>query len=233
MFHLVDNHRSVDIHNSFEIFLKNKTPDCIIYSEDGAKFRTHKELFGQTKFMRELLKSQSCCGLLEVILPCSKEELGHLINFLHDGKIECEKKIDSLKIIENLNKILGYPDDYIDNIRRNVLDEILGYSNEYIDEILIDVLDKKENNDSEVVFESSDNENSKEPIKIVQEVNSKKRVLTESEQNESDSVQRSKKIKMILGKEYYDDSFDSILIDEKEKNDLEVVAEVLAEIELL
>ena len=121
MFHLVNTHQNSDFYNNFEIFLKNKTPDCIIYSEDGARFRTHKELFGQTKFMRELLKSQSCCGLLEVILPCSKEELGPLINFLNEGKIECNKKIDYLKIIDNLNKILGYSDDYIDNFHNQSL----------------------------------------------------------------------------------------------------------------
>ena len=116
MFHLVNNHQSGDIHNYLEGFLKNKTPDCIIYSEDGAEFKTHKELFCQTQFMRELLKSQSCCGLMEVIFPCSNEELGHLVNFLNEGKIEYNKKRDSLKIIENLNKILGFPSDYIDNI---------------------------------------------------------------------------------------------------------------------
>ena len=89
MFHLVNTHQSSDFHNYLEILLKNKAPDCIIYSEDGAEFKTHKELFGQTKFMRELLKSQSCCGIMEVIFPCSKDELGHLMNFLNDGIIKC------------------------------------------------------------------------------------------------------------------------------------------------
>ena len=113
MFHLVNNHQSSDFHNYLEIFLKNKAPDCIIYSEDGAVFKTHKELFCQTNFMRAMLRSQNCCGVMEVIFPCSKEELGHLMKFLKEGKIKCNKKIDSLKIIENLNKILGYPYDYI------------------------------------------------------------------------------------------------------------------------
>ena len=115
MVHLVNGHGNIEIHNNLDMFLNKKAPDCVIYSEDGTEFKTHKELFCQTKFMRELLKSQSCCGLLEVILPCSKEELGPLINFLNEGKIECNKKIDYLKIIENLNKILGYSDDYIGN----------------------------------------------------------------------------------------------------------------------
>ena len=109
MYHLANNHGRLDTYNYLEIFLKNKAPDCIIYSEDGAEFKTHKELFGQTKFMRELLKSQSCCGIMEVIFPCSKEELGNLMNFLNEGKMECNKKIDGLKIVENLNKILGFP----------------------------------------------------------------------------------------------------------------------------
>ena len=121
MFHFVNNQKNVRINNYLEVFLKSKAPDCIIYSEDGAEFKTHKELFGQTNFMRELLKSQSCCGVMEVIFPCSKEELGHLMKFLNEGKIECNKKIDYLKIIENLNKILGYSDDYIDNMWSNEL----------------------------------------------------------------------------------------------------------------
>ena len=90
------------------LYLKNKPPDCILYSEDGAKFKTHKELFGQTKFMREMLKSATCCGLVEIIFPCSKDELGHIINFVHEGKILCKRKIDSAKVIQNLHKILGF-----------------------------------------------------------------------------------------------------------------------------
>ena len=90
MFHLNNNHHQNDMNDYLGSYLKNKAPDCILYSEDGAQFRTHKELFGQTKFMRELLKSQhSCCGLMEVICPCSREELGHLVNFLYEGKNDC------------------------------------------------------------------------------------------------------------------------------------------------
>ena len=35
MVHLVTNRQKSDILNYLEIFLKNKAPDCIIYSEDG------------------------------------------------------------------------------------------------------------------------------------------------------------------------------------------------------
>ena len=41
------------------------------------------------------------------------------MKFITEGKIECKEKIDSLKIIENLNKILGYPPDVIDNLFSN------------------------------------------------------------------------------------------------------------------
>ena len=147
-----------------EIFLKKKAPDCIIYSEDGAEFKSHKEFFSQTKFMREILKSVNYCGVVEIICPCSKEELGHLMNFINEGKIECNKKIDYLKIIENLNKILGYPDDYINNIWSDVLDE-------------------KEKSDIQTVSESGDNEETDEPITNVHEVNVlfRKKLLTENE----------------------------------------------------
>ena len=71
--------------------------------------------------MREILSStkEHCCDTVEVICPCSKVELKYLVNFLYDGEIHCKKESDSLKVIENLQKIFGFP--------RN-LD--LGYPNE-------------------------------------------------------------------------------------------------------
>ena len=61
-----------------DFYLKNKSTDCVLYSEDGGgKFRVHKELFGQTDFLREILSStkEHCCGTIEVICPRSKLEL--------------------------------------------------------------------------------------------------------------------------------------------------------------
>ena len=97
--------------NYLEFYLKNKSTDCILYSEDGSKLKVHKELFGQTDFLREILSStkEHCCGTIEVFCPCSKEELSHLVNFLYDGEIHCEIESDSLKIIENLQNMFGFP----------------------------------------------------------------------------------------------------------------------------
>ena len=92
--------------------MKNKLPDCILYSEDGTEFKTHKEILGQTKFMRKLLKSAKCCGSIEIICPCSKEELGSLIELLTNGTVRCKDEIDLLKVFENLNKVLGFPTDF-------------------------------------------------------------------------------------------------------------------------
>ena len=93
-----------------DFYLKNKSTDCILYSEDGSKFKVHKELLGQTDFLRKILSGTKdhCCGTIEVICPCSKEELKHLVNFLYDGEIHCEKESDALKIIDNLRKIFGF-----------------------------------------------------------------------------------------------------------------------------
>ena len=95
--------------DNMDSYLKNKSRDCILHSKDGSKFKVHKELFGQTKFLRKILSSanERCCGM-EVFCPCSKDELNHLVNFLYDGEIHCEEEFDSLKILENLNKIFGF-----------------------------------------------------------------------------------------------------------------------------
>ena len=109
MCHLINNHRSDAIKDCLESYLKNKHPDVILHSEDGTEFKTHKVLLGQTKFMRKLLKSSNCCGIIEIICPCSKEELDHLLfEFVNHGKIHCNEKLGTLKILENLNKVFGF-----------------------------------------------------------------------------------------------------------------------------
>ena len=93
-----------------DVYLKKKPPDCILYSTtQGSSFKIHKELFSQTPFLRELLLSANFCNTLEILCPCSTEELAHLVNFLYDGEIHCENEIDSKKIQENLEKIFGFP----------------------------------------------------------------------------------------------------------------------------
>ena len=59
--------------------------------------------------MRKLLEGANCCGTLEIFFPCSKEELGQMMDFLNHGQIKCEKKINALKVLKNLNKLLGFP----------------------------------------------------------------------------------------------------------------------------
>ena len=91
-YQLINNHQNVTIKNYLDSYLKNKPPDCFLYSEDGTEFKIHKEVFGQTKFMRELLKCSSCCGTIEIICPCSIEELRLVIDFVIHGKIQCENE---------------------------------------------------------------------------------------------------------------------------------------------
>ena len=100
--------------DSRDTYLKNKSTDCILYSEDGGEFKVHKEMFGQTTFLRKILSSanERCCGTIEVFCPCSKDELSHLVKFLYDGEIHCAKEeFDFLKILENLSKIFGFDEN--------------------------------------------------------------------------------------------------------------------------
>ena len=73
-------------------YVEKKVKDCILYSEDGSQFKIHKELFGQTKFMRQILTSAQgqCCSMIEILCPCSKEDLRHLVHFLYGGEIHCD-----------------------------------------------------------------------------------------------------------------------------------------------
>ena len=101
------NFQQIDSFKEYsESYLKNKPPDCILFSEDGAQFKTHKELFGQTEFMRKILKNTNCCNVIEIICPCSQYELSEIIEFIKSGRIEYGK--NPQPILENLKTILGF-----------------------------------------------------------------------------------------------------------------------------
>ena len=110
------------IEDYFEDYLKRKPPDCVLYSDDGTEFKIHKELLGQTDFFREILASakEQCCGIIEILCPCSKEELRPMVKFLRTGEISCDNKLDFLKIVKNLNKIFGFPESLIIDVKKRV-----------------------------------------------------------------------------------------------------------------
>ena len=97
-----------------ETYFKKKSKDCILYSEDGTGFAIHKELLGQTEFLRKVISTASnyCCNRIEIICPCTKEELEKLVHFLYHGEIQCENVFESFKSQEDLSKIFGFPEDF-------------------------------------------------------------------------------------------------------------------------
>ena len=97
-----------------ELFLKSKETDCVLYSKEGMKFNVHREILGQTKFLRDILLSskESCCKDLEIFCPCSKSDLEHMIKFLYSGGIvACNN--DSFRILENLIEVFGFPKEHL------------------------------------------------------------------------------------------------------------------------
>ena len=57
------------------------------------------------------MKSADCSGILEIICPCSKEELEQLVSLLVYGKIQCANEQDLSNIFKKLVKIFGFPVD--------------------------------------------------------------------------------------------------------------------------
>ena len=53
-----------------------------------------------------------CCGIIEIICPCSKDELARLIQFLYNGEIPCKDVFESFKSQEDLNLIFGFPENF-------------------------------------------------------------------------------------------------------------------------
>merc|ERR1711962_772891 len=94
-------------------FLEKKRPDCILYADDGARLKIHKECFSQTQFMRNILAATqvNCCDTIEIFCPCPKEDLEHLVTFIYGGEIQRLEENEGFKIIDNLIKIFGFPKD--------------------------------------------------------------------------------------------------------------------------
>ena len=108
---LINKQQNFYIEDYLDSYLTKKPADCILYSEDGSPFKIHKELFGQTEFLRQILTSYKgqCCSMMEILCPCKKDDLQHLVHFLDDGEIHCDNETDSHVIIDNLSKIFGFP----------------------------------------------------------------------------------------------------------------------------
>jgi hypothetical protein len=110
------------------LFFNNKEADCILYSEDGHGFRIHKEILSQTEKMRNILSSfkENCCGTMEILCPCPKDELEQLVKFLYCGIISLN--VDLFKILDNLITIFGFPENltlYDENGKEFNRDEFL------------------------------------------------------------------------------------------------------------
>jgi hypothetical protein len=61
--------------------------------------------------------------MIEIICPCSKEELARLVQFLCHGEIQCKDVFESFKIQEDLNLIFGFPENFnIENQIATLLD---------------------------------------------------------------------------------------------------------------
>ena len=85
--------------------------------------------------MRTILETTqvNCCSPVEILCPCQKNELDHLVNFLYSGEIRSTEESESLKTIENLIKIFGFPE----NLKRNCDAEYPGSDTVSIDTLSI------------------------------------------------------------------------------------------------
>ena len=72
-----------------ETYFKKKPKDCILYSEDGTGFDIHKELLGQTEFMRKLLKSAKDYGSTSAVECLRIQKYSFLSEIEHVSRNVC------------------------------------------------------------------------------------------------------------------------------------------------
>ena len=95
--------------------------------------------------------------MIEIICPCSKEELARLVQFLYHGEIQCKDVFDSFKSQEDLSIIFGFPENFnIDYQLATLLDNptlssIIDFAlNEEFLNIGVDEILNEQSNDQDV-----------------------------------------------------------------------------------
>ena len=93
-----------------ESYFKSNPPDCNLYSGDNYVKPVHKEIFYQTQFMRDMVKSVEPDSSVDIIChSVSKEELDVIVDFLYNGTIFGKNEIDVYQSSMKLHKLFGFP----------------------------------------------------------------------------------------------------------------------------
>jgi len=96
--------------NTMDSYFKSTPPDCSIFSQDDYGILIHRELFYQTKFMRDMVDSINADSKIEMICPSlSKEELKIIVDFLYNGKILNRNEKTVSQASKNLQELFGFP----------------------------------------------------------------------------------------------------------------------------
>ena len=74
-------------------YLENKETDCVLYTQGSFKFDIHKEILYPSKLMKNIVNENSGYGgKIEIVCPCSENELESILGFLYNGTITCDKE---------------------------------------------------------------------------------------------------------------------------------------------
>ena len=108
---LIDVTQNFAQSDNLKLFFNGKETNCTLYSEEGIEFKIHKEILGQTKFLRDILLNakDNSCAKMEILCPCSKSDLEYLVRFLYTGKICYSTEMELFRILNNLCEIFGFP----------------------------------------------------------------------------------------------------------------------------
>ena len=113
MTNFLDRNFALTFGSNIKKHLRKKQTDCCLFSESGSQFKIHRELLGQTKYLRKIANStkESCNVPIEILCPCSDKELSILVEFLYTGQMICDDVEVLSKSIDNLKEIFGFPNE--------------------------------------------------------------------------------------------------------------------------
>ena len=144
--------------------------------------------------------------MIEILCPCSKEELNKVVQFLYHGEIQYKNVCDSFKSQEDLSKIFGFPENFTVEfqIATSVDDPALSSIIDHIalNEELVTIVDDEITTQSNIDF----NNNVDTELNTENVANINIELVAESVSNEETSENKGDEIKTIINSKMVDKS---------------------------
>ena len=96
--------------DNMEIYFRERPPDCSLFTGGNFEIRVHKEVFYQTPYLQEMIKTSSIDSKIDIMCPdLSLQEVEIIVQFLYSGEIYHYDQNFIAEVSKNLADLFGFP----------------------------------------------------------------------------------------------------------------------------